>query len=343
MRYWAKINMTTVLIITHSGDNESVESVARAVAERGGHAVRLDTDRFPTEARLAAHYGGEGRVRVTLATGAAGATGEQEVDLNEVGAVWHRRLSVAARVPREMDAQLRAASVGESRAALLGVLAGLAAFRVDPEAAIRRAEQKPLQLRAARELGLEVPPTLVTNDPPAVRDFYAACGGRVVAKMLSSFAVYDPEGRENVVFTNPVGPEDLEDLTGLSLCPMTFQERVEKRLELRATVVGRRVFTASIDSQASARAAHDWRRDGVALVGEWRPYQLPPEVEARLLALADYFGLNYGAADFILTPDGRHVFLELNPAGEFFWLDGPELPISGALADVLLGLAPRRE
>jgi len=327
--------MTTVLIITHSGDNESVEFVARALAERGGRAVRLDTDRFPSEVRLAARYGGGERVTF----GAGG----YEFELNEVGAIWHRRLSVAARVPREMDAQLRAASVGESRAALLGVLAGLTAFRVDPEASIRRAEQKPVQLRVARELGLEIPRTLVTNDPAAVRDFYAACDGRLVTKMLSSFAVYDREGRESVVFTNPVGPEDLEDLTGLSLCPMTFQERIGKQLELRATVVGRRVFTASIDSQASARAAHDWRRDGVRLVDEWRPYTLPPEVEGRLLTLMDYFGLNYGAADFILTPDGRHVFLELNPSGEFFWLEhGPGLPISGALADVLLGLAPRR-
>ena len=330
--------MTTVLIITHSNDNESVEFVARALAERGGHAVRLDTDRFPSELRLAARYGGDGRERLTFATGAG------EFDLAEVGAVWHRRLSVAARVPREMDAQLRTASVGESRAALLGVLAGLPAFRVDPEAAIRGAEQKPLQLHVARRLGLEVPRTLVTNDPAAVREFYAACDGRLVVKMLSSFAVYDREGRENVVFTNPVGPEDLEDLTGLSLCPMTFQERVEKALELRATVVGERVFTASIDSQSSARAAHDWRRDGLRLIDEWRPYQLPPEAERGLLALMDYFGLNYGAADFILTPDGRHVFLELNPSGEFFWLeDGAGLPISGALADVLLGLAPRRE
>jgi glutathione synthase/RimK-type ligase-like ATP-grasp enzyme len=330
--------MTTVLIITHSGDNESVESVARAVAGRGGRAVRLDTDRFPSEARLAARYGGGESERVTFATG------EYEFDLNEVGAVWHRRVSVAARLPRELDAQLRAASVGESRASLMGALAGLAAFRVDPEVAIRRAEQKPLQLRAARELGLDVPRTLVTNDAAAVRDFYEACDGRLMTKMLSSFAVYDREGRESVVFTNPVGPEDLEDLTGLSLCPMTFQERVEKRLELRATVVGERVFTASIDSQVSSRAAHDWRRDGARLVDEWRPYDLPPEVEQPLLKLMDYFGLNYGAADFILTPDGRHVFLELNPSGEFFWLEhGPGLNISGALADVLLGLAPRRE
>ncbi|HEX8500728.1 MAG TPA: hypothetical protein VF659_09065 [Pyrinomonadaceae bacterium] len=328
----------TVLIITRSADNESVDFVARAIEERGGRWFRLDTDRFPTEVRMAAHYGGgAGAGRVTLASA------EGELDLAEVTAVWHRRLQVAGRLPPEMDPQLRAASAGESRAALLGVLAGLGCFRVDAETDIRRAEQKPLQLRAARGLGLAVPRTLVTNDPGAVRDFAASCAGGLVTKMLSSFAVYDAEGREHVVFTNPVGPEDLEDLTGLSLCPMTFQERVEKALELRATVVGKSVFTAAIDSRASARAAHDWRRDGAGLAGGWQPYELPRAEREGLLRLMDYFGLNYGAADFILTPDGRHVFLELNPAGEFFWLEQtPGLPISGALADVLLGLAPRR-
>jgi glutathione synthase/RimK-type ligase-like ATP-grasp enzyme len=57
----------------------------------------------------------------------------------------------------------------------------------------------------------------------------------------------------------------------------------------------------------------------------------------------DYFSLNYGAIDIILTPDGRHVFLELNPSGEFFWLErAPGLSISEAIADLLLGHSPRR-
>jgi hypothetical protein len=58
----------------------------------------------------------------------------------------------------------------------------------------------------------------------------------------------------------------------------------------------------------------------------------------------DFFVLNYGAVDLIVTPDGRHVFLEVNPVGEFFWLERhPGLPVSDAIADVLLGLAPRRQ
>ena len=225
---------------------------------------------------------------------------------------------------------------------IFGMLAALEVFTIDPLEVIRRAEHKPLQLRLARRVGLDVPRTLSTNDPEAVRAFARSAPGGLITKMMTSFAVYE-DGVENVVFTNPVGDADLADLEGLDLCPMTFQERIDKALELRVTVVGRRLFAASIDSQSSPRARHDWRRDGAAMAAHWRPYDLPADVAARTLALMDRLALTYGACDFIVTPDGRHVFLEVNPAGEFMWLvPHAGLPIDEALADVLAGRAPRR-
>ena len=327
----------TVLIITRSDDNESVSMVARAIERKGGRSVRFDTDRYPTEVRLSAYYGRGDEERLTLTND------EGEFNLREVTAVWHRRLNYGARLPATLDRQLRQASIAEARAAAHGMLAGLKAFRVDAVQHIRHAENKQLQLQVARELGLEIPRTLTTNDPSAVRAFAAECEGGMVTKMLSSFAVYE-EGRELVVFTNPVKPEDLADLSGLRLCPMTFQEMIPKALELRVTVVGDRVMSASIDSQSSERAAHDWRRDGLRMIQDWQPYELPREVEEKILRLMDYFVLNYGAIDIIVTPDGRHVFLEVNPVGEFFWLERyAGLPISDAIADVLLGRSHRRQ
>jgi glutathione synthase/RimK-type ligase-like ATP-grasp enzyme len=112
---------------------------------------------------------------------------------------------------------------------------------------------------------------------------------------------------------------------------------VTKALELRVTVVGDRVFSACIDSQRSEKSRIDWRRDGMGLIDEWGPYELPTEVEERLLMLVRRLGLNYGAADFILTPNGQHVFLEVNPVGEFFWLEKqPGLPLSSAIAQLLV-------
>jgi MvdD family ATP-grasp ribosomal peptide maturase len=325
----------TVMLITRSGDNECVDSVAAAITRKGGRPFRFDTDRFPTEVQLIAEYQQEpARLRLI--------SDEGELDLHEVTAIWHRRLEIGGRIPTTLDPQLRMASIEESNRTVKGMLESLKVFRMDPEPIIRHAENKQIQIQAARELGFETPRTLITNDPAAVRAFKQSCENGIVTKMLSSFAVYE-DGAEKVVFTNPVAEEDLDDLEGLNLCPMTFQERVPKAMELRVTVVGDQVFAASIDSQASAAARYDWRKDGVALLEKWKTYELPSDISDRLLRLMDYFNLNYGAIDFILTPDGRHVFLEINPVGEFFWLERwPGLPVSDAIADVLLGQAFRR-
>ena len=328
----------SILIITHSDDNECVMPVVEAIARKGGHTIRFDTDRYPTDVRLTAYYGasGSGDERLTLTNE------EDEFDLREVTAVWHRRINFGAHLPSGLDKQMRYASLGETSAAAHGMLASLKAFRLDHLHHIRHAENKQLQLQVAREFGLDTPRTLTTNDPVAVRAFAKTCEDGMVTKMLSSFAIYE-EGKELVVFTNAVKPEDLADLSGLSLCPATFQELVPKSLEIRATVVGHRVMCAAVDSQVSTRAKNDWRRDGVRMIQDWRPYQLPVEVEEKILRLMDYFSLNYGAIDIILTPDGKHIFLELNPCGEFFWLErSPGLPLSDAIADLLLGHSPRR-
>lgn len=332
----------TVLLITHSEDNESSARVAAAVEARGARAYRLDTDLYPTEIRLSLEDepGRDGRPRGAI-TGPAG-----ELRLEDVTAIYYRRFAVGGRIPKDLDPQLRKPSVEESRRVvhgLMAVLAATGAFALDRLDVVRRAELKSLQLCMARRVGLLVPRTLVSNDPEAVRAFAASTPAGIVTKMMASFAVYDAEGREQVVFTNPVGAEDLADLEGLELCPMTFQERVEKAVELRVTVVGDRVMAASVDSSVLPRSRTDWRREGVALLGGWRPYELPADVHAGALALMDALGLNYGAFDFIVTPDGRHVFLEVNPAGEFMWLlHTPGLPIDEALADVLCDRAPRR-
>ncbi|ELS03783.1 RimK-like protein [Xenococcus sp. PCC 7305] len=319
-----------VLIITHSQDNESIPLVSRAIEQQGGKAFRFDTDRFPTEISLEVYYS-RGEKQLILANES------QKLDLKEVSAVWYRRFAPGGMIPTTMDPQIRQASIGETRATIFGMIASLQAFHLDSRVNVEQAKNKQLQLQVAQALNLEIPRTLTTNNPQRVREFAQECPGGIITKMLSSFAIYDSQGREQVVFTNPVKPSDLENLEGLCFCPMTFQEQIPKALELRTTIVGKQIFTASIDSQRLSKARSDWRRQGIALLRDWQRYQLPSEVETKLLDLMDYFGLNYGAIDLILTPDGRHVFLEINPVGEFFWLERcPGLPISQAIADLLL-------
>ncbi|MDM9586329.1 MULTISPECIES: MvdD family ATP-grasp ribosomal peptide maturase [unclassified Nostoc] len=318
----------TALIITHSQDNESIPLVIQAIEAQGKKAFRFDTDRFPTEMQLDIYYGRTKRVILSV--------DDQILDLNEVSAVWYRRIAIGSKIPNSMDKQLREASLKESRVSIEGMIASISGFHLDPLPNIRRAENKQLQLQIARDIGLDTPRTLTTNNPIAVKQFAQECQQGMITKMLSSFAIYDEQGREKVVFTNPISSEDLDNLDGLRFCPMTFQEKIPKALELRTIVVGKRVLTAAVDSQALDKARYDWRKQGIALLDAWESYTLPEDVEEKLLKLMAEFGLNYGALDIILTPDGRHVFLEVNPVGEFFWLERcPGLPISQAIAEVL--------
>src|SRR5262249_12327759 len=328
----------TALIVAYNGYDADITEVTEALEARGARAIRFDTDALPTAMRLSLEYGGEGGATLIAGSGA--------IDLTTISAVWLRGLQAGRTLP-EMDAEQRRVCVEATQVSLTGLLAALGGFQLDPQERVRRAEHKPLQLKVAQALGLPIPPTLISNDPDAVRAFARSCPEGMITKMVVSQCFRtDEAGVSEVVYTNLVTPETLEDLNGLHLCPMIFQAQVPKALEARVTVVGRRMFTAAVDSQIAAGAQIDWRRDQGPLGGAWRSYSLPTEVEEKLLRLLDHFGLNFGAIDLILTPGGQYVFLEVNPLGSFAWLEhglwDERFPLSGAVADLLLGRAPRR-
>ncbi len=232
----------TVLILTHSADHYVIERVADALDQRGARSVRFDTDLFPLEARLTARagYGGDAHV---LRCGAV------DLDLARVRAVWARKLWTS-KLPETLDPRVLEGCQRESRASLLGWLAGLDGVRwVNPLGAATLAENKLRQLTLARAAGLTVPRTLVTNDPGEVRAFHAEVGA-VVAKMLTPLTV--SMGRADLfVHTTEISAADLEALEGLRYSPMVFQELVPKALELRVACVGERCLAGAIDASGS--------------------------------------------------------------------------------------------
>ncbi len=317
----------TVLVLTHSADHYVIERVTEALARKGARSVRFDTDLFPTEARLAARVG-HGADAHVLRSDAA------EIDLTRVRAVWARKLWTP-RLPEGMEPDLREGCARESRAALLGWLARLDGVRwVNPLDAATRAENKLRQMTLARAAGLTVPRTVITNDPAEVRAFHAEVG-TVVAKMLTPLSV--SMGRaERFVHTTVLGADDLEALDGLRYAPMVFQELVPKACELRVACVGERCFAGAIDASASEGGRVDWRLARPDEV-RWQAHDLDRGVADALRRLRAALGLVYGAADVIRTPEGGHVFLEMNPGGEWGMLERDlGLPIGAALAEELL-------
>ncbi len=248
------------------------------------------------------------------------------IDLAQTRAVWWRRVQAFTIDPAITRHDQRIFAESETSQAVIGVLDTLDCAWVNPRGADEAAHRKPLQWSAALACGLNVPRTFVTTKPDDARAFLASLkGARAVYK---PFLASIEDWRE----TRIVEPSDVERLDAVRYAPVLFQEYVSG-VDIRVTVIGDRVFAAEIDARKTSYP-YDMRM----VVGEAdvRPVTLPSEVERALLALHRRLGLVYGASDFRRTDDGHYHFFEVNPAGQWLFVEKRTgLQITTAIAEHL--------
>jgi hypothetical protein len=323
-----------ILVISNSDDAHAdhVEAILRA---RGAAFQRFDPAMFPVAAQIAVSYAAAGRSSCTLRLG------ETQIDLCRVRAVWYRRPQLADAHVAITDCVAREFVQDECRQFVQDLWSSLDCPWLPARPAVTKSGGlKATQLKVAGELGFELPPTLITNSAPHLLDFYRQHGGDIVCKMVGT-AILKKVGATFARYTEAVSPRDIAHAYELAYCPMIFQARVPKQIELRITVVGRQVFAAEIHSQSSNHTRLDWRRyDEYSTT--YAPHVLRAETEERCVELVGRLGLCYAAIDMIVTPDGRYVFIELNPNGQYLWIEREtSLPISDAICDLLTGAPPR--
>jgi glutathione synthase/RimK-type ligase-like ATP-grasp enzyme len=239
-------------------------------------------------------------------------------------------------MPPELSAAEAHHARVEAKYGLGGVLASLPALWCNHPSRVADAAYKPVQLVRAALAGFTVPDTLITNEPDAVRKF--AADGPMVTKLVGGMAL-DEDGVRKNVYTRLLEDEDLTDLRGVEHTTHLFQRWVPKAWECRVTVIGRHITAAAITAAGSQRGYVDYRTDYANLT-----YELvdPPErVTTGIRALMSGFGLVFGALDFVITPDGEWVFLEINPTGQYGFIEhATGAPLTAQLADLLTGAAP---
>ncbi|WP_413201148.1 MvdC family ATP-grasp ribosomal peptide maturase [Nostoc piscinale] len=318
-----------VLLITHSGDFFTIDRVAEALARKGAQPFRLDTDKFPLELQLTAHFE-QSKSYHTIEYD------NQLISTDQVQAVWLRRIWEPNLSP-ELAPKFREACIRESKATLNGFWDSLKQARwVDNLERIDYANNKLRQLRIASEVGFVIPQTLVTNKAEAAREFFGQVNGKMVSKLLTALSHSMQATSSFFLYTSVVKEEDLQDAESLRYCPMIFQEQISKQQELRVVYVNGEVFVGALNADVYAAAKADWRKPGIE-IGAWQHHELPDEVVLRLQTFMGRLGLLFGSFDFILTPSGEYVFLEINPVGEWGMLEKDlDLPIANAIADALL-------
>lgn len=254
--------------------------------------------------------------------------------MNDVSVVWYRRpnkVTAHSLVTRESMIEF---SVREGSALLQNIWQLLSdRMWINAPSANIQFSNKLYQLRFAKELGFRVPATIVTTNKCTVREF-ADAHDKIIAKALSAGYVRE-NGREKLLYTQLLDEKALVTLEGLEYCPTQFQEYIPKKLELRVTVVGDKIHACAIKSQESSRTMVDWRRYDFDNVPHYA-YDLPEELKGRLLEFMRRAGLIFGAFDFVVTPEDEYYFLEVNPNGQWYWIEKmTELPITESLVDQL--------
>lgn len=316
-----------ILIITAKFDPHA-DAVIGILNGRGIPFFRLNTDDFHADYSIAAE---DRRFDIHLRD----AWGRAHAYPSETHTVWHRK-PVQPSAPEAIQDDVARTIILQETNEFLTYASSIDAARwVNNPIANQRAQRKFPQLRLASSLGLRIPRTLITNDPDRAREFHGEVNGDLLCKPMKAQG-FEESGTSSFLFSRKVGGAELDGFVDqVRHCPTFLQEYIGKDHELRVTVFGDAVFCCRIDSQSVAGAESDWRRVDPFKVPH-RIVDLDPAIEAALKAMLRENDLSYGAFDLIVTPDGEVVFLELNPNGQYLWIELiTGAPLSAAMADLL--------
>ena len=330
-----------ILIVTNRADLHA-DVVARKIAADDAAPFRLNLDEYPACYDVACTFAG-GRWDGALRHLPSGET----LNPAEVGAVWMRKKAPYRYPSGPLAGQEKAHADAETEHVLLGLLYALDCYWMSHPLALRNALWKVEQMQRAARMGFPVPDSLVTNRRASVEAFRRSAADGIVFKTLSSASLavdeVPPEERTaGALPTTRIGDEHAGMLDSVAEMPCFFQHHVAKRHEVRATVIGDRLFAARIHSQDDPRTATDWRDMSAEI--RYEADTLPAEIERRCLDFVASYGLTFGAIDLIVTPGGDYVFLENNPVGQFLFVEQlvPELDMTGAVAACLIAGARHR-
>lgn len=307
----------------------ATDYVVLKLTDLGASFHRINTEDFPHLASSSVRYGKEPGPSWRWNSPS------KAIHLDNVRSVWFRRHRLPV-LPPEIEAQDAEYCLRESDWFLKGALYSRDATSeqikwMSHPAKVQLAEAKIYQLSVAQSLGLTVPDTIVSNDAAQIRRFFEEKGGEIIAKPLR-LGYFDYGDHQTAVFTSRVSAEDLSEDLPLQMAPVIYQELLPKLYDIRVTVVGDQLFAAAIDSQSIPSASLDWRRTESEELPHYT-HELPAHLEQACLNYTAALGLNFGALDFVLTPQKEYVFLELNPNGQWVWIEEKlGFPISEAIA-----------
>jgi len=312
-----------ILLLTNERDLTS-DYVVLELRRRGLPFYRLNSERLSETKVTFDPKMGEDSWKVDV--------GDKTIDFASIRAAYFRRPGTIAIDSNVINGAARRYCEVEWGSALTSALNSLGERWLNSPLAILAAENKPRQLSIAHTIGFAVPETLITNDFTKVQQFSIA--GVIVAKPIRE-ALLEEDDDERVIFTSRIENLTEVDKPSVMAAPVIYQREILKRADIRVTVVGTLVLAVEISSQDSDETKTDWRRGSNPNL-QHSPHELPGDISNKCVNLVCKLGLRFGAIDLVLDQKGDYWFLEVNPNGQWAWIENRTgTPITKAIVDEL--------
>lgn len=241
----------------------------------------------------------------------------------DVEAAWYRRLSPQPGLEHSDAAEDEFARDEELRFTrwLIAMQESYSIRWINRPSTAQAAENKFLQLKFANVHGIEIPRTIVTAQPNRVRAFLRN-EGSVVAKPLEAYSWKDKSGQTFSAFATVLDKERGSEISNADIarCVTIYQQCIEKACDVRVIIMGEDVFAFKVIQDGERY--FDFRlgfyqKDHLT----YEPISFPLALKLKTIKFMNSLKINFASADFALTADGRFIFLDLNPGGQWLFIE----------------------
>ncbi len=264
------------------------------------------------------------------------------IPIENFSAIWNRKPFVPKDTHREVSVEQKNAidfKHNEMRSLVSSMLLTakrLNIFTLNGLGENYSSKHKIEQLHLAKNIGFNIPDTIVSSNPKRISEFLKKHKGTCIIKNMGD----QPSISRNQYSDMMTKEIELDYFNKYYVnktldYPILIQEKIKKKYELRITIIGNKIFPCSIDSQKHQESSIDWRWIPTKLMTH-KIVKLPKTIENYCFRLCKRCHLQYGAIDMAVTPDDKYIFFEINPGGQYLWIEEmTKAPLSQAMANLL--------
>lgn len=254
----------------------------------------------------------------------------RQLNLADINAVWYRRWVFHATFPKiaPLEEKKFEEDINEFRTEEFKILSEIFFHQIKDKKIIGSPNQlkknpsKYKQLLAAKQAGIDIPDTIITSSREELHQFYLSHHKRIIVKAMSEAGLFNFSGELLAGFTEIVSEEVINNLPD-HFYPSSFQEMVEKDVELRVYYLEGKCYPMAIFSTLDKQTSIDFRKYNLQTPNRNVPFRIPDDLAAKIVVFMNEIGLNTGSLDIILTTEGKFVFLEVNHGGQFGMVSEP--------------------